>query len=282
MTHPKISVIVPTRNAETTIPKQIQALMQQVTSSETEFLLVDNGSTDGTKDFLILATMQDHRFSYVPAFEKTGISYARNEGIKASLGDFILFCDADDEVQPGWLSTYEQIITNGADLVGGTLITKGQNENDEILGLNYSLWELPFPAGANCGVKKSVAEILGLFDESIAAGEDADFFWRAQLKGFKLTFVPEAKVNYVRRETTSGLWKQQIRNGRAQVLLFKVFKNQGMPKIKTVRSLFSWSKALMELISPFIPPSKRTLAVGRIALHTGRALESFKSRTWYL
>lgn len=99
MTSPTVSIIIPTYNRETLLPRAIESVIAQ-TFDDWEIVLVDDGSTDGTprlaRDF---ARRLGDRFVYIPQ-DNHGSSAARNRGIDASRGRYVAFLDSDDEFLP--------------------------------------------------------------------------------------------------------------------------------------------------------------------------------------
>ena len=93
---PLVSIVVPVYNAEKYIKQTIQSILDQ-TYSNIEIIIVDDGSTDLTRK---LAEEISENNSIVKVISKinNGCPSARNEGIKASNGDFIQFVDADDSL----------------------------------------------------------------------------------------------------------------------------------------------------------------------------------------
>ena len=89
---PKISVIIPTYNAESTILETLVSLGQQ-TFTDFEIIVINDGSSDRTLD--VLERFSDERLR-VFSFENAGATVARNRGIARAQGEFIAFLDADD------------------------------------------------------------------------------------------------------------------------------------------------------------------------------------------
>ena len=89
---PKISVIIPTYNAEATILETLYSLRQQ-TFTDFEILVINDGSSDRTLD--VLSRFSDERLT-VFSFDNAGATVARNRGIARAGGEFIAFLDADD------------------------------------------------------------------------------------------------------------------------------------------------------------------------------------------
>ena len=95
-----ISVIVPVYNCIYTLDKCIEAICAQ-TSGNLEILLIDDGSTDGSQLLCDKFASEDAR---IHVFHKPngGVSSARNMGLDHAQGEYVMFCDSDDWVEPEW------------------------------------------------------------------------------------------------------------------------------------------------------------------------------------
>ena len=110
-----VSVIVPIYNVENYVKKCLDSLAAQ-TLEDVEFILIDDGSTDSSGRIADQYS-SDSRF-HVFHTENRGLSAARNYGIDQSHGEYIMFVDGDDWVDPDFCRIpYETAITNNADLV---------------------------------------------------------------------------------------------------------------------------------------------------------------------
>ncbi|MBP5722770.1 MAG: glycosyltransferase family 2 protein [Bacteroidales bacterium] len=88
----KFSIIIPTYNRAAFLPKAISSVLAQ-SFSDWELIIVDDGSTDNTKD--VVAQYSDSRITYI--FQQNAErSAARNNGITHSVGEYVLFLDSDD------------------------------------------------------------------------------------------------------------------------------------------------------------------------------------------
>src|SRR6267143_1280624 len=97
---PLISVIIPTYNRERFVIKAIDSILNQ-TVKDYEIIVIDDGSTDGTRTALE-AYSKKIRYIYQ---ENAGVSSARNAGIKKAQGEWMAFLDSDDEWTKDYLST---------------------------------------------------------------------------------------------------------------------------------------------------------------------------------
>ena len=91
---PTISVIIPVYNAEAYLPKCLESVRAQ-TFRDWEAILIDDGSTDGSARICEETAKQDPRFRVIHK-ENAGVSAARNTGLDAARGEFLIFADADD------------------------------------------------------------------------------------------------------------------------------------------------------------------------------------------
>ncbi len=95
-----ISIIVPVYNAEKTLERCVRPLMAQ-TYENIEILLVNDGSKDGSLGMCRKFAEEDHRVGVIDK-PNGGVSSARNAGLDAARGEFVMFCDSDDWVEPDW------------------------------------------------------------------------------------------------------------------------------------------------------------------------------------
>lgn len=97
----KYSIIVPVYNVELVLPRCIESVLNQ-TVSDFELILVDDGSPDGSGSICDAYSERDSRVHVIHQ-KNAGVSAARNAGIKAAQGEFIVFVDSDDFVEPDLL-----------------------------------------------------------------------------------------------------------------------------------------------------------------------------------
>lgn len=96
----KISIIVPVYNAEKTLGRCVRSLLGQ-TYPHIEVILVNDGSRDVSLALCRRFAEEDARIHVVDQ-PNGGVSAARNAGLAAATGDFVMFCDSDDWVSPDW------------------------------------------------------------------------------------------------------------------------------------------------------------------------------------
>ncbi len=91
----KFSIIIPTYNVDKYISKTLESILLQKYNNY-EIIIVDDGSTDNTRQ--IINSIKDKRIKLI-CQKNSGVSKARNEGIKNSKGDYIIFVDGDDYLE---------------------------------------------------------------------------------------------------------------------------------------------------------------------------------------
>jgi glycosyltransferase involved in cell wall biosynthesis len=192
------SVIVPARDAETTLPRTLEALAtQDLGDGRHEVIVVDDGSSDRTVE-LARAAPGPVRVLLQSA---QGPAQARNLGVAESTGRTLVFCDADVFPTPGWLRAGLSAL-EGADLVQGRVLPDPSIELgpfDRTLWVTSSvgLWET-----ANLFVRRETFERVGGFEEWIrpeigkAMFEDVWFGWRALRSGARASFCAEALAHH--------------------------------------------------------------------------------------
>jgi len=215
----KVSVIIPTYNRAEYVTQAIDSVLAQ-TYADYEIIVVDDGSTDNTKDVL-LPYMDRIRYIYQ---ENAGASAARNTGIKAAKGDWIAFLDSDDEWLPEKLAVQMCAVERHSQLVAHMVNINLTNYNDpypnsflhckfpfeENEGIiddpfisHFTYRTLAMPTAVIC--LKECAIKAGLFDESFVCGEDYDFMCRLALQGSWGYCWDELAMMYHRCEKTVSL-----------------------------------------------------------------------------
>ncbi len=95
------SIIVPVYNAEQYLNQCIESCLNQH-CIDFEIVLVDDGSTDGSFDICKYYSTKDNRVKFFSQYN-SGASVARNRGLDIAIGDYVLFVDSDDWIEPGML-----------------------------------------------------------------------------------------------------------------------------------------------------------------------------------
>jgi glycosyltransferase involved in cell wall biosynthesis len=260
-----LSVVIPARDAATTLTEQLDALLAQSWEGEWEIVVVDNRSTDGTVALVEGYAASDPRVRLVHASERDGPSYARNVGFEAAAADAIAACDADDVVGAGWVRAMGEALRTH-DVVTGPLEVDRLNPRwlADTRG-RPSLTEGPtwfgvFPlvAAGNLGIRRDAWRAAGRFDESYAAEEDHELALRLVQRGVDVFFAPDAVVHYRYRGSVGALWRQGRAYGAARPRVFRQVEAAGLPTPPRFAGWRSWVWLIVHL------PGLRT-APGRAA-----------------
>jgi len=107
---PKISVVIPVYNKAAAIQTTLESVTSQKLSVPFEIVVVDDGSRDQSGEIIRDLAQTDARIRYFFQ-ENTGVSAARNYGVKQARGEWVVFLDADDLFLPGGLQELYQATT---------------------------------------------------------------------------------------------------------------------------------------------------------------------------
>ena len=234
---PRLSVVVACHNAQDVLGVQLAALAAQTCPVGWELLICDNGSDD---DSVAVARSWADRLPLrvVVADSAPGAGPARNAGVEAARGQWIGFCDADDEVGDGWLEVLCAALAEHAFVAGsfeGTRLnsprTLRSRALDQQTGLQHSspVVALPHAGGGNLGIHRSVFRTVAGFDPSVRYLQDTDLCWRVQLTGVPLVFVPDLVVHVRLRSTLRGMYRQGRNYGASLARLERRYAGRTVP-----------------------------------------------------
>lgn len=212
---PSVSLIITAYNDE----RFVRSCLDTATAQrypDLEIIVVDDAGTDGTAGIVREVMANDSRISLLRHEKNLGLAAARNTGIAAARGEYITFLDADDFLikqsirsrarrlarasDPriagaycGWELVPEHAATD-VDVADGASRTK--------ITFLEAAGENPFIATAPM-LKRSVAEAVGGFDESLLTGEDFDFWMRILRQGYQ--FAGTGSVGVAYRQKRGGM-----------------------------------------------------------------------------
>lgn len=113
-----VSVVVPTYNAEKFLEETLRSIQSQ-TLTDFEVLVVDDGSSDDTKGVVEKFHKEDNRFSFFGLEHQGAPGHSRNEGLRLAKGDYVVFFDSDDSMEPTMLEDLVAQMDESTDLVIG-------------------------------------------------------------------------------------------------------------------------------------------------------------------
>jgi glycosyltransferase involved in cell wall biosynthesis len=229
-----VSVIIPAHNAAPFICQAIESIFSQ-TLQPLEIIVIDDGSTDQT-----IQLVKNYQASVrLLKQEKSGVSSARNVGIRQSKGEFVAFLDADDVfIEPTKLEKQLGIILEKH----CDIVISGWQITDENLNpiSDRSLWQevphlnlfnlirsVPVLPSALLVRRSKLLEIDG-FDESLTNAEDVDLIFRLVLAGCRAEWLKEVTVAYRKHSTNATNQIRRQHQGMKKVLE-KLFLRPDLP-----------------------------------------------------
>ena len=188
------SVVIPTYNRLPILQKCLQAMEAQDFTQPYEIVVVDDGSTDGTVEFL---QSHRHEFPHLRLLLQSheGAAIARNTGIDLATGDTIVFIDSDLVVTPIFLSAHAQALENSdRAFTYGLVINTSDFENPTSAKVKIQDISTAFFATGNVAIAKHWLIEAGKFDTSFRqyGWEDLELGVRLKSLGLKLIKCPAA------------------------------------------------------------------------------------------
>ena len=216
-----VSIVVPVYNDPDGVSQTLDSLAKQGTLSA-ELLVVDNGSTDETRDVIRSYTAEHDNVHLLVEDEIQGSYAARNKGIQHADGDVLAFLDADETVDEDWLDTaLEAMDEQGVDYLGcnvkltlaeDTLV--GRYDKRTGFPVEQYLEEEHYAPTCALLVKREVFEDVGRFDARLISGGDREFGERVHEAGYDQGYAADATVYHPARTSLESLAKKNFRVGR--------------------------------------------------------------------
>lgn len=231
----KVSVVVPIYNGEADLPELRECLEKQTYPPEdVEYLLVDNNSSDRTKQLLEAAQLKTLNIRSLRENEIQSSYAARNTGIRAAQGEIIAFTDADCRPEPQWLEKLiEAFVNKNIGIVAGEIVAlpsknllEKHADRQETLSQKHTLANAFCPYGqtANLAIRREVFERVGLFRPYLTTGGDADICWRILREtSYELKLAEGAIVKHRHRSTLAELESQWRRYGKSNKYLHELY-----------------------------------------------------------
>jgi GT2 family glycosyltransferase len=239
---PFFSVVVLNWNGRNLLEECLDSVLAQ-TFRSFEVIIVDNGSTDGSVEFLRAG--YGDRIRLISLDENLGYGGGNNRGIEVANGTWVVFLNNDTQTDPRWLEEISAAACRHPDAaifackilnyfrrdeidnVGHLLypdgINRGRGRLEKDVGQYDHEEEVFFPSGCAAAYRKDLLDDIGYFDESFFAyGDDTELGLRARLYGAKCLLAPKAVV-YHKYSATSGTYSEfkvyQVERNRVWVLL---------------------------------------------------------------
>jgi glycosyltransferase involved in cell wall biosynthesis len=216
-TVPAISIITPTLNRREALSRAIASVRGQ-TFVDYEHIIVDDGSSDGTAEFV--GTMADPRLRFARHERRMGANAARNRGLRMAQSDLVTFLDSDDEFLPSRLERSVNLfsVQPGVDLVissfqtskgGGAptpTVNRGARFDPDMLE-RAIVAQITAIAGSAITARKAAIERVGGFDEDLWRLQDRDLLLRFAEAGYGAT-VLEA-IDWTKHHSVDSISRQR-------------------------------------------------------------------------
>jgi glycosyltransferase involved in cell wall biosynthesis len=281
---PKLTVVIPARNAAAEIGGQLEALAAQEWSEPWEVVVVDNGSQDRTTE--VAESYRDRLpgLLIVDASARAGQAFALNEGVRAASSERIAFCDADDEVAPGWVAAMGEALarydfvacrSDASKLNEPWVEATREGQPQGRLSTTSFAPYAPYTGSAGLGVQRSVHDALGGFDESMLALFDLDYCLRAYERGIELRLVPDALLHYRYRTEFRAIFRQARFYAEHMALVQRRHEDRSA-RPRTPWLLRGWKPILRAL-----PSVHRRAGRAKLAWHLGWQVGRFVGSARY-
>ena len=222
---PRVSVIIPFYNQGAWLEEAVGSALES-RYTNLEVVVVNDGSTDPVSQ-AAFDRLADPRIKKISK-PNGGLSSARNAGIAAASGSFILPLDADDVIHPDYIPRAVQALLNNPDLAYVTCYVKNfgaQNDHYVPLGLVRQVMLLINPAGKCCSMfRREALEQSGGYDEYMISFEDWDVLCRLAATSWDGDVLPEAYFFY-RRRPESMVYQEALPR-QMQLMQYMIAKNQ--------------------------------------------------------
>lgn len=193
----QLSIIIPAYNSERTILRLLDSILSQ-SFRDFELIVIDDGSEDQT--YQVLQKIKDNRLR-IYTQSNQGPAKTRNRGIKLAQGQYIMFMDSDDYIDPGYLAKYYHAITSQkADLVIGGYKHLKNGKVDFTRRLRPGQFSKYIVVGPVCKIyRRAFIEQHQLSFLNTTASEDVYFSVTLYSKNPKIVIIDDISYNYCYR-----------------------------------------------------------------------------------
>jgi glycosyltransferase involved in cell wall biosynthesis len=281
----EVSVVVPTLNEGDRLRRTVEGLLNTL-PPDGEIVVVDDGSTDGSADFLDAPGSSASRRSHptVRRFrtERRGSSRARNFGAAKARGRFVVFSDAHVDVSTGWWSPLREAFE--APRIGAVapVITVIGAPASKGFGLSWaspaldvawleqrgwSPYAVPLLPGAFMALRRETFDAVGGFDDGLRlwGSEDAELSLRLWLHGYQQRVVPQLEVAHLfRKHHPYPLGWNPVLHNMLRVALLHFSEARVARVIDALKGNAGFSQAMAAAVSNGLAKRRATLDRSRV------------------
>jgi glycosyltransferase involved in cell wall biosynthesis len=246
-TAPEFSVVIPTHNRLLVLEEVLLALEGQAGAPPFEIVVVDDGSTDGTGDWLRARTPKNPRVTTrIHSQANAGPAAARNTGVAIAAGRWVAFLGDDTVPEPGWLAAHREAHRKRGDdphlaVIGYTgwhprmrLTPFLRYINEHGLQFGYALIKDPEDVPFNFFYTSNLSLTRDMllaepFDLRFphAAWEDIEVAYRMKRRGLKLVYEPAARVAHDHPTDLARFAVRQEKAGYCAVIFYRLHPELG-------------------------------------------------------
>jgi len=216
MSSQKVSIVVPTYNAEATIGPLLDSLLK-LDYPDYEVIIVNDGSTDRTKEVVerypVRLIDQPNR----------GASAARDVGMRAASAEIVAYTDSDVTVTQDWLRNLVRPLhePDVAAATGRTIVLRSKTCTSWMWSLDIEARharrrsDTQLANGSNSAFRKAVLAEVGGFDPRWYHAEDTEVSYRLWQRGYRIRYVSDAVVYHAPEEEWRSFLRRRYRDAKA-------------------------------------------------------------------
>lgn len=268
MNQPLVSIIIPVYNKATFIRETLDSALAQ-TYLNTEIILVDDGSTDGSLEILEHYAKDFPKKIRLFAQKNAGVSSATNKGIQMAKGDYIQFLDADDLLSPDKIKLQLRLLEGEDKLTMCScewVTFLGEPEKHQTWNLKvfkdysdpvemvldlYNQSEMMQPGVYLC--TRELIQKAGPWDESLTINQDGEFFLRVMLQAKEVLFEPTVKVFYRKPGVTNVSQQKSYPASQSLLESYRCYERELLKKEDSERVRAALAKNYLRFIYVTFP-----------------------------
>lgn len=289
------SVIVPVYNAAKTVERCVDSLVRSG-SDDLQIILIEDSSKDNSWEICQRLAEKYETVTALHNEHNSGVSYARNRGLDAATGTYLLFCDSDDYWEESYVATFREVVEAGHDFaicgyVNHDEVASGRTdiigfEKAETIQLRPNLKDIQDKTLLqqlwNKVFRADIIKEKGVrFDESISIGEDLRFILDYIRLGDvrEVTLIDKPLYHYMRDQAGSLMYRvgyesieEPLKNMAALYRLMGVAETEIEAKIDSQRSRQIESYAYLIMHNMGMPMAERKRLIYALDENRGKSL----------
>ncbi|UCS91997.1 glycosyltransferase family 2 protein [Echinicola marina] len=261
--NPLVSIIIPVYNKAAYVSQTIDSALAQ-TYQNIEIILVDDGSTDGSKLIIRRYAKQFPEKIVLIEQENSGVSKATNKGISYAKGEYIQFLDADDLISSNKIKNQVNLLLGKGKMTMAscewvTFVKSNTIYENWSLGV-YKDYEIPIqmlldlynnaemmqPAVYLC--HRELIDRAGAWDETLIINQDGEFFMRVLLQAEKILYESTQKVYYRKPGVTNVSQQKSFMASASLLESYRCYERELRNKEDSIRVRIALAKNYLRFI----------------------------------